>query len=83
MFWLGAHQKNQRNFKATPKMSLSRGDLLIPSLYMEMNGSKISGVIVDTNPSNDTIRVYLNNGKDCWYDTKTITDLFNIVKFRT
>ena len=47
---------------------------------MEQNGTKISGLVLDV--KDDTTRVFLNNGKDCWYDRKTITDLFHVASFR-
>ena len=43
---------------------------------MVANGTKITGLVLDV--SADQARVYLNNGKDCWYDQKTITDLFEV-----
>ena len=60
--------------------TLKIGDLLLPSIYMEQNGTKISGLVLDV--KDDTTRVFLNNGKDCWYDQKTITDLFHVASFR-
>jgi hypothetical protein len=59
---------------------LKRGDLLVPSIYMQVNGTNITGLVLDV--KGDRARVFLNNGKDCWYDTKTITDLFDTAKFR-
>lgn len=56
--------------------NLSIGDLLLPSVYMVANGTKITGLVLDV--SADQARVYLNNGKDCWYDQKTIVDLFEV-----
>lgn len=50
------------------------GDLLLPSIYMEVNGKKITGVVLDV--EGERARVFLNNGKDSWYDQKTILDLF-------
>jgi len=44
---------------------------------MEQNGKKISGIVLDVN--GDKARIFLNNFKDCWYDQKTITDLFFVV----
>lgn len=61
-------------------MSLSRGDMLFPSFYMQSNGTKIHGLVIDV--SIGRVRVFLNNGKDCWYDQKTIVDLFDVVKFK-
>ena len=55
---------------------LRPGYLLTPSIYMEVNGTKITGLVLEV--KGDEARVYLNNGKDCWYDQKTITDLFNV-----
>ena len=52
--------------------------MLAPSFYMEANGTKIYGLVIDV--SKDKVRVFLNNGKDSWYDQKTITDLFNVVE---
>lgn len=57
---------------------LKKGDMLIPSFYMEANGKKVTGLVLDA--TIDKARVFLNNGKDCWYDQKTITDLFDVVE---
>jgi len=58
---------------------LEAGDLLLPGVYMEQNGTKISGIALEVNHKKSTVRVFLNNGKDCWYDIKTIVDLFQPV----
>lgn len=54
--------------------------MLFPSFYMQSNGTKIHGLVIDV--SVGRARVFLNNGKDCWYDQKTIVDLFDVVKFK-
>ena len=61
------------------KANLKRGDLLLPGIYMVQNGNKIVGLVLDVD--GDQVRVFLNNGKDCWYDQKTITDLFQPVGY--
>lgn len=50
------------------------GDLLMPSMYMEANGKKITGIVIEV--KQDKVKTYLNNGKITWIELDVLKDLF-------
>lgn len=59
------------------KTMIRQGCLLFPSFYMEANGKKLIGFVIETNENK--VRVFLNNQNDCWIEKETLLDLFNVV----
>ncbi len=55
-----------------------KGSFLFPSLYMEANGKKIVGFIIEK--SDDKVRIFLNNQNDTWIEKSTLINLFNQCK---
>ena len=55
---------------------MKRGSLLLPSIYMVQNGSKIVGIILEI--SDSRVRILMNNHNHGWYDMNTVIDLFKI-----
>lgn len=63
-------------YNVSIKSLIKIGDLLMPSIYMEANGKKISGIVLEA--KKDKAKVYLNNGNIQWIDLEVLHDLFVI-----